>query len=292
MGGVLLSVLICPVCGERLRPAPGALRCEKRHSFDIARQGYVNLLPPAPSSRRHGDDLAMVAARTALLNTGAYASLRDALCEAALRYAAAAPVLLDAGIGEGYYTAAVMSALAAAGNAPAVIGVDISKTALAAAARRFPKADLLRPGTDRADLPPVTLAVGSVFHLPVPDGSVDLLLSVFAPDAPEEFLRALKPGGVLLRVEPGQRHLMGLKAAVYENPYLNPAPTYAPPGFAALETGELTGSLTLTDPALIRSLFLMTPYYYKTSRDDQAKLAELESLTTEIAFTVFCLRKI
>lgn len=292
MGGVLLSVLICPVCGERLRPAPGALRCEKRHSFDIARQGYVNLLPPAPSSRRRGDDLAMVAARTDFLNTGAYAPLRDALCEAALRYAAAAPVLLDAGIGEGYYTAAVMSALAAAGNAPAVIGVDISKTALAAAARRFPKADLLRPGTDRADLPPVTLAVGSVFHLPVPDGSVDLLLSVFAPDAPAEFLRVLKPGGVLMRVEPGQRHLMGLKATVYEKPYLNPAPTYDRQGFASLAARELTGSLTLTDPARIRALFLMTPYYYKTSRADQAKLEGLSSLTTEIAFTVFCLRKI
>ncbi len=268
-----MSLLICPVCGEPLLREERSYTCPRGHSFDIARQGYVNLLRSNQSSaRRHGDDKPMVLARQAFLERGYYLPLREALCRAAERYAPAHGALLDAGCGEGWYTAAVR---ATRPNAPA-LGVDISKEALIQAAKR-------RAGLE--------LAVASVSALPVADGSCGAVLSVFAPDAPEEFRRVLAPGGVLLRVLPLEEHLLDLKAAVYDTPYPNPPAAYAPAGFRLLERLDLRDVITLEDPADIQRLFLMTPYYYKTSRRDQAKLAALPRLETRIAFGVFILSR-
>ena len=271
MGG-----LICPVCGAALAADIRTFRCANGHSFDRARQGYVNLLLRGGSSKkRHGDDRRMVAARRTFLDGGYYAPLRDLLCELAVRYAPSPADLLDAGCGEGYYTAAVRAALDAAGKSGAAVGIDISRTALIAAS-----------GRDAS----LSLAVASVSALPVADGDCGVLLSVFAPEDAREFRRALRPGGLLLKAVPTERHLWGLKAAVYERPYLNPPPHYAPDGFALLERRTLGGSVELTPPQ-IENLFMMTPYYYKTGAADQAKLAALPRLETEIGFAVFALRR-
>ena len=64
--------LLCPVCGGRLAREKKVWRCENHHCFDVARSGYVNLLPPSASGKRHGDDKRMVAARTAFLSRGYY----------------------------------------------------------------------------------------------------------------------------------------------------------------------------------------------------------------------------
>lgn len=268
--------LTCPVCGGALADGDKTLRCPAGHSFDMARQGYVNLLLRAQSGgRRHGDDKRMVDARRAFLDTGRYAPLRDALCALAAEHTAGDVRMLDAGCGEGYYTAAVAAALRGAGRACSAVGVDISKTALIAAARR------------RADL---TLAVASVSALPVGDGSTDLLLNVFAPESDREFARVLRPGGVLLKAVPLERHLYGLKKAVYDRPYENPAPAYAPEHFTLLDRRDVCYTAVISPREMIENLFMMTPYYYKTGKDDQARLAALDSLETELAFAilVFC----
>ena len=267
--------LTCPVCGGALADAGGSFRCGAGHSFDKAKQGYVNLLLRAQSGgRRHGDDKRMVEARRAFLDTGCYAPLRDALCAMALEFTAGPVRLLDAGCGEGYYTAAVADALRGAGRGCTAVGVDISKTALIAAARR------------RAEL---TLAVASVGALPVVDGSCDLLLNIFAPESDREFARVLRPGGVLLKAVPLERHLFGLKAAVYDRPYENSAPAYAPEGFTLLTRRDVCYSAVISPREMIENLFMMTPYYYKTGAADQAKLAALDSLETELAFAVYAL---
>lgn len=74
--------LLCPVCGGRLAREKTVWRCESRHSFDVARSGYVNLLPPSASGKRHGDDKRMVAARTAFLSRGYYDHLIGAVAVA------------------------------------------------------------------------------------------------------------------------------------------------------------------------------------------------------------------
>ncbi len=267
------SLFACPVCGLPLAREGRSLKCEKGHCFDLARQGYVNLWRSNQSSaKRHGDDTLMVAARQSFLDGGYYAILKDAICRLLSRLPENARVL-DVGCGEGYYTAALRQSL---GQGSRVAGIDISRQALIFAHRR-----------DSA----LELAVASSAQLPIEDGSVDAVLSVFAPLSEAEAERVLKPGGLLLRALPLREHLMGLKRAVYDTPYENPDPEEAFGSFRLVERVEARGTLVLDDNQQIRNLFCMTPYYYKTSRADQEKLAALEHLETELAFGLFLYEK-
>ena len=272
-----MTGLICPVCGAPLKREDRVFHCENGHSYDRARQGYVNLLRSQSSgNKRHGDDKRMVAARGRFLDGGWYECLRRAVVEAALEHTGPHPVILDAGCGECWYTQGVGAALRAAGRAPEILGVDISRAALMAGGRRDPS---------------LTLAVASLFDLPAADGSCDLVLNLFAPLALEEFRRVLKPGGVLLRAIPLERHLWGLKAAVYDRPYLNEVP---PPGLEGLDflgQREVREILRLERAADVADLFQMTPYYYKTGAADQAKAAALTRLETELAFALRVYRR-
>lgn len=269
--------LKCPVCGGLLERTDRTLRCDAGHSYDVARQGHVNLLMSNKSSaKRHGDDKLMVVSRQEFLDAGYYNCLRDGLCALAVRLCGEEVNLLDAGCGEGFYTSAVRTALEKSGRTCHAGGMDISKEAVAAAARR-----------DGA----LTLAVAGINALPVPDGSIDLLLNIFAPEDEREFARVLKPGGLFFKAVPRERHLFGLKAAVYDRPYENPAPVYEPEGFEPVCAEDIDGILKLDDPKYIKSLFMMTPYYYKTGKADQEKLERLTELETEISFRILVFRK-
>ena len=188
------SVFMCPICRDKLGRDGGAYRCRSGHSFDIAKEGYVNLLP---ANRKHsgnpGDDREMVDARTRFLDGGWYAPLRDRLCALVREQIGEKPVLFDAGCGEGYYTAALCDMASARGGTAA--GVDLSKAAVRRASRRCPEAEI---------------AVASVYRLPLADGCADVLVDCFSPLAAEEFLRVLKPDGFFLYVVPGPRHLWEL----------------------------------------------------------------------------------
>lgn len=273
-----MSHLICPVCRRALISGGKSMRCENGHTYDIAKQGYVNLLMSNKASvKRHGDDRAMVRARTAFLEKGYYNCLRDAVCRAAVdHFSGESAEVTDVGCGEGWYTEAVKQALFKAGKGCAVCGIDISRDALIGFSRRDREA---------------VLAVASVNSLPIADRSQDIIINLFAPCDGAEFLRVLKPGGVVIRAVPMEDHLWGLKKAIYDKPYLNSAPEYSLPGADLLERIEIKDKLTLTGKEDIASLFLMTPYYYKTSREDQQKLESLDRLETEISFCVFVMRK-
>ena len=178
-----MSIFCCPICGGPLERGPSAYSCPAGHSFDLAREGYVHLLPAnRMHSKMPGDDKGMAAARWAFLSKDYYAPLRDALCSIALANTGPAPSVLDTGCGEGYYTSGVYQALRRAGRSVTLAGTDISKAILRRAAKREKDAEF---------------AVASSYHLPVADGSVDLLLNCFSPLAIEEFHRVLRPGGVL-----------------------------------------------------------------------------------------------
>lgn len=269
-----MSHFCCPICKRALTEQGNTLCCASGHSFDKARSGYVNLLRSQQSAmKRHGDDKRMLLARRAFLDRGFYEPLQRALCEAVVSRTPANGVLLDAGCGEGYYTVAIGQAIPSL----TVCGIDISKDALQMAASRSKAPEL---------------AVASVFSIPVADGKADTLVSVFAPTADAEFARVLKTGGTLIRVIPTERHLFGLKAAIYKEPRLNKSERVELNGFVLTDRQDLTYGMTLETPEDIRALFEMTPYYYKTGQDDQARLLARHSLCTEIGFAVLTYKKI
>lgn len=265
--------LICPVCGLPLSKTERTYRCENNHSYDIAKKGYVNLaMSQSSSKKRHGDDKLMVAARRDFLDKGYYAPLREAVTEAAAEFTNGSAVIVDAGCGEGYYTAAIAERLPDAD----IYGIDISKDALSFAAKRSKE---------------LTLTVASASAIPVQSGCTDAIVSIFAPIFPEEAARLLSDNGVIIRAVPLEEHLFGLKEAIYEKAYKNPPDDFMLDGFEIVSRKELRYTLTLNNNKDIEALFMMTPYYYKTSRQDQERLLERDDLETEAAFGVIVYKK-
>lgn len=271
---MMTSLFRCPICSEPLERLERTYTCPKRHCYDIAKEGYVNLLP---ANQKHakdpGDDKEMAAARTRFLDGGHYAPLREVLCQ--LITARAPKVLLDSGCGEGYYTAGICERLRTQGLDARVAGVDLSRSALKKAARRTKEAEF---------------AVASAYHLPVADGAADVLLNCFSPLALEEFRRVLRPGGTYLYVVPGARHLWELKQVLYDAPYENTEEETPYEGFVYENIIPVEFSMELDAPAL-RDLFRMTPYYWKTPRSGSERLAALKCLRVTASFRVHQFRK-
>lgn len=144
----------CPLCHQPLAHVNNSFICPQRHQFDVAKEGYVNLLPVQHKrSRDPGDSAEMMQARRAFLDAGHYQPLRDAIVEQlSARLDASATSILDIGCGEGYYTHAFAGALPTA----TTYGLDVAKVAIKAAARRYPQ---------------VTFCVASSHRLPFADAS-------------------------------------------------------------------------------------------------------------------------
>ena len=243
----------CPLCGGALTRQEHRAVCPQGHSFDVARQGYVHLLPVNKMhSKLPGDSREMVEGRRRFLEAGYYAPFRQELCRLAAACASqlGSPageglLLCDAGCGEGYYTAGLHEALPQA----RVCGFDISKLAVKAAAGKYKS---------------VEFGVASSFAIPLGKASVHLLTDVFYPLAAEEFARVVKPGGFFLYAVPGERHLYGLKELLYENPYENPHRETEYPGFRFVGRTAVRGEIRVPDSQTAVDLFTMTPYYWKT----------------------------
>jgi 23S rRNA (guanine745-N1)-methyltransferase len=189
-----LDLLRCPHCGTPLAPAGGAVRCARGHSFDVARRGYLSLLP---GDARHGsaDTAAMVSAREAFLRAGHFDPLADALADDCERVAGEGCVI-DVGAGTGWYLARVLERLPGRRG----LALDLSKHALRRAARAHPRA--------------TAVAADAWRPLPVRDDVAALVLSVFAPRDGAEIARVLRPGGALVVVAPTGRHLAELVPAL------------------------------------------------------------------------------
>ena len=274
-----MGIFNCPVCGEPLHREEKAFRCPNNHSYDLAKEGYVYLLPP---NKKHsadpGDSRQMVAARRRFLESGCYQIFSDCLNTLLLQQLQSqSPVILDAGCGEGYYTGRLRNVLLKNGVEPQQYGIDISKSAVRAAAKRYHE---------------ISFAVGSLFHIPVLSGTVDAVMDVFAPIVHTEFFRVLRPGGLLIFAVPSPRHLYGLKEILYDEPYENEHKDTEYPGFDFINRVPVRGNITLNGTQEIEDLFAMTPYFRKTPREGCERLAHTKTLHTEIGFDFLLYRKV
>ena len=269
------SALVCPKCRFPLLRVGGSVRCAEGHSYDLSAKGTLNLSPAA--GKNHGDDAEMIAARRRFLETGSYAPLASALAdEIAERIGEGSPLILDAGCGEGYYTAAVSRRLPSA----RLIGLDLSPEAVRALA-----------GRDEAREGRIFPLVAGVYRLPLADGSVDGVISAFSPYAGEEFRRVLRPNGYLFRAIPDRRHLFALKEVLYDLPYENEVAGFEAEGFDFCGVKEIRTVFTLKTPSEIADLFHMTPYGYRTPPAGKERLAALSDLSVGAEFLLLTYRR-
>jgi 23S rRNA (guanine745-N1)-methyltransferase len=254
------SILTCPLCGGDLTQAGKTWSCPKNHSFDVAKQGYVNLLPVQQKhSKNPGDTRDMVAARRSFLEKGHYGPIARRVAELLAPVLPESPVVLDAGCGEGYY----LSQLQAALGTGDFLGVDISKEAVRYAAGRNKKALWI---------------TASAAHLPVRSGTLDAVMSMFALTVPEEFARILKPQGYFLEVTAGRGHLMGLKSLIYSELIEKQEKHPACPGFQLVSQETLEFPVSLTEPGEVLELLSMTPHFWRITKEGAQRAAAAEHL--------------
>ena len=251
--------LLCPICGEILDRIEKQYRCGNGHSFDLARQGYVNLLPVQQKrSLNPGDTREQVLGRRAFLETGCYEPISNTLNETAKELGATGPIL-DVGCGEGYYSARLAEALGAE-----LTGLDISKEAVRCAAAKYKGPQWL---------------CGTAAHLPVENHSAGVVTSLFALTMAEEFKRVLRPDGYFFQILAAEDHLLGLKSIIYPELKFKEKNTVPEvPGFELVKSVPIRFTFTV-EGEQVRNLLGMTPHVFRITKEGAARLAATEKLT-------------
>lgn len=255
------QVLVCPVCGGALLRTERQYTCPAGHSFDVAKEGYVNLLCTSKSADKMGDSKESAAARHAFLERGYYGCLKEALT----------PLLhgnvLDICCGEGYYDSVPADG--------ALYGFDLSKTMVRLAAKRKNGGQYF---------------VANLARMPVAEGSIDTALHLFAPFHDRAFARVLASGGRLYSVTPGAHHLWQIKKTVYDRPYPNDEIVPKSPLLEMERQFRVAQEVQIPAPDL-QTLFAMTPYYYRTAPTLRQRLDAIEQLPVTLDFLVTVYKK-
>lgn len=288
-----------------MQPAADTWRCDgslhpkqTKHPFDVARQGYVNLLPvQQKKSKTPGDSQASIEARQRFLAAGHYQPLQ-ALLEQQMRQllgqSDTAANWLDVGCGEGYYT----QAMAQIDGIASLLAVDISKPAVSTLAKASKAAGQLwyqqpkEGATQTAVYPLVTSAA----HLPLRARSVTGISSIFSPILPEAFAKVLCDTGYLIIAKPDSQHLASMREALFDSVREHDSDKFLhelAPYFTLMGTDHVSTEMTLSADDLA-DLMTMTPYAYRArSEKRQALLTAVEkaSFKTEAKFVVYILQK-
>ncbi len=270
-----VSNLACPIEGEQLELHAQQLVCKNGHTFDVARQGYINLLPVQHKrSKEPGDSKEMVVARTQFLNAGFYTPVVNKLFEIIQQQIQGDEqiCLMDAGCGEGYYLDTIANSFEnIKGDIElSFIGLDISKHAIVATAKRNKK---------------ITWVVGTNRQPPVCAASVDVIVCVFGFHSFEGFGKALKPGGKVILVEPGPDHLKELRQVIYSDVKRTESPDlpYAKElGFSLLDTVLLQFKTGDINKEQINNLLLMTPHFYRANKEGKEAASRLQKLDLSV----------
>ena len=327
-----MPLFTCPLCQSPLQPAIDIWRCDGSlvftvkakqtvHSFDVARQGYVNLLPvQQKKSKAPGDSETSIKARQRFLQAGYYQPLQELICkQLALLFANdkisedQTKRWLDIGCGEGYYT----QAIAQIANIDELIAADISKPALIEMAklskanhklwyqqhikveskdepsRQQSQKDSQQPPPKKTAIYPI---VTSAAHLPLQAQSINGISSIFSPILPEAFAQVLQDNGYLIIAKPDSGHLASVRAALFDEVREHDSDkflTELAPYFTLLDTQRVSTELSLSAQALA-DLLTMTPYAYRAQIDKRRALLDLvetEPFITEAKFVIYILQK-
>lgn len=251
--------LICPICGKILNKVSGSYICDNGHSFDMARQGYVNLLTVQQKhSLDPGDTREQVLSRRAFLEAEYYAPIAQALLDAGKKYGITG-TLLDIGCGEGYYCYKLSEGLHMS-----LTGLDISKEAVRCAAAKYKGPQWI---------------CGTGAHIPAEDHCADLLTSLFALTLPDEFHRVLKSDGYFFQVLAAEDHLMGLKSIIYDELHHKEKDSMPElSGFQRIESIPIRFSFTL-EGQQIMNLFSMTPHVFRIGKAGAERLKKTQVLS-------------
>lgn len=252
-------MLICPKCKCTLSQNGRVLQCESKHSYDIAKEGYVNLLLSSKNGDNRGDSKESARARHALLAKGYYKCLRDEVMKRCQG------TVLDICCGEGYYDE----------YNGELFGFDISKEMVRLASKSRKEH---------------TYFVANLSNIPIKDKSIDTAIHLFAPFNDSEFSRVLKDDGVLFSVIPGENHLIEMKNIIYDTPYKNDEQAPKSERLELISRTKVTNRVKIGAEDL-KQLFAMTPYYYRTSKDDIAKLDAINEIDLTVDFVILEYKK-
>lgn len=321
-------LFLCPYCHSPLIPQAKTWLCEgnmnekgTKHPFDVARQGYVNLLPVQnKKTKEPGDSQESIEARHRFLDQGFYQPLQQKVAQLAAHFQHTDnntdllgkqrlnTVWLDVGCGEGYYTQAIADSLEGKSNVNnALIAVDISKPAVATTARaakqnqqlwyqlesKQQQSDISLINSFKTSISPM---VASASHLPLKDSSIDAISSIFSPILAEEFARVLKAGGRLIIAKPDAGHLQSLREALFDEVRPHDSDKFLEelaPLFELKQTHHVQADLSL-DLESLTDLLTMTPYSYRAKAEKRAALltqAKKQDFNTKAKFVVYELVK-
>jgi 23S rRNA (guanine745-N1)-methyltransferase len=253
---MFVAQYICPICKKSLVLDNQNYRCENNHSFDQAKEGYVNLLPVQHKhSKDPGDNKAMVNARRSFLNKGFYQPLADELQKLYQQYADITKPVFDAGCGEGFYTQQYVN------STNNVYGIDIAKNAVRIAAKKYKDCQF---------------SVGTLSQLPFTENYFSWINSIYAPILEKEFTRVLSKDGYLVTVTPARNHLIELKALIYREAKQHDISKSPIEDLSLIEQREVSYVMEFTTGEDIVNLLSMTPFSFKTT---ESLLSDLQAKT-------------
>ena len=259
-----LALYRCPLCQQALTLHERSYRCEKNHSFDQAKQGYVNLLPVQfKHSKEPGDNKAMVQARRAFLDKGYYQPLLDSMLALYQKYGAKTSAVFDAGCGEGFYTHQHKT------QSNSVYGVDIAKETIKIAAKRYQDC---------------FFSVATLSDLPFKNDSFGWLYSVYAPILENEFTRILQNKGYLLTVTPADNHLFELKSLIYRQANKHDTSKKAIAALTLVEEQRLNYPMNFSESDDLLNLLAMTPFAFKASESLIDELKQQQAFSCQADF--------
>ncbi len=267
-----LASYLCPLCQQALTLTDKTYRCDNNHSFDQAKQGYVNLLPVQfKHSKTPGDNKEMVNARRAFLDKGFYQPLVDKMLYLYHKYTDLNAPLLDAGCGEGFYTHQHKTAT------NQVYGVDIAKETIKIAAKRYHNCHF---------------SVGTLSKLSFADNYFGWLISVYAPILETEFTRILKSDGYLLTVTPAEQHLFELKQLIYRQANKHDVSKSPINNLTLIEEQKLTYPMYFDNSDDVLNLLAMTPFAFKASKELLAQIKTITEFTCQADFILRLYQKV
>ncbi len=275
----MTSILQCPVCRELLIPFAGGYQCPRKHTFDAARQGYVNfLLAHQKHSKEPGDSAEMIKSRRRFLDRGLYDRVSDGINEAVAGTLQESGKksdfsILDAGCGEGFYLKRLKEFLTSRPGGPVPVdyyGIDISKFAVRIATQR-----------DKT----MHWFVASNVDLPFARSSLAAILTVFSLADFAEFSRILSDTGKLVIASPGPRHLNGLREIIYPNAreHAQSSMIEQAKGLFSLSTAtRINYPLELKSAGEIMDLLAMTPYFWNIDLNTRSRVEALDRLALDV----------